>query len=177
MAKNQSIYHGFRQNVLVSPTAMRRIALLVALFISIFLIIAAYGKFFYPVKKIELLDRITSVFEVALIGFIFYFRMRAWSWSLCALLFGGWGGYAIYWCCLKLPCSCAGSMFTVPSGYALLLDILFFILSSGMAFLLGMTRTKIYLLILCALLCGLCGYVFAEWVFYEKIVGVIWRLF
>ena len=156
---------------------MRWITFFSALLISIFLFIAAYGKFFYPAEKLKHLDILTSVFEIGLIIFLFVFRMRAWGWLIAAVIFASWGGYAIYWCCLKLPCSCLGSMVALPSGYAVALDFLFLIVSCAMSFLLGARRSMIYCIVLCALLCGLVGYAFAEWVFYEKIVGVTWRLY
>ncbi len=165
------------ENSLVKPKILRWITLFSALFISIFLAIAAFGKFFYPAANLQLLDKATSLFEIVLIACMILFRMRAGFWLLASLVFAGWGGYAFYWCCLKLPCSCMGSMITLPSGYALMLDILFFALSCAMAFFLGARRSVIYLIFLCALLCTLFGYAFAEWIFYVKVVGVRWYVY
>src|SRR5690348_906219 len=101
-------------------------ALCAALFISLFLAIAAYGKLFHPAEKLRELDAIVSALEMALIVCLLVFCRRAWIWLIAAVIFGGWAGYALYWCCLKLPCSCAGSLVAFPSQYALLLDALFF---------------------------------------------------
>src|SRR5579862_2165712 len=161
---------------LLSPIALRYTALSAAIFISIFLGVAAFGKIFYPLEKLKHLDLWTSIFEILFIGFLLTFRMRSTLWLGAAVLFAGWGGYAIYWCCLKLPCSCMGTMIALPSIYALLLDALFFVISCTMAFMLGALRSILYLIVLCALLGGLIGYAFAEWVFYVKIVGVMWHL-
>jgi len=97
-------------------------------------------------------------------------------WFGAAVVFASWGGYAIYWCCLKLPCSCMGTMITLPSTYALCLDALFFLGSCAMAFMLGALRSVLYLILLCSLLGGLIGFAFAEWVFYTKIIGVVWHI-
>jgi hypothetical protein len=161
---------------LSNPAILRYATLIAALFISLFLAIAAFGKIFYPVEKIKDLDAWTSVFEILLIGFLFTFRMRKAFWLGAAILFACWGGYAIYWCCLKLPCSCMGTMIALPSTYALCLDALFFVGSCAMAWMLGALRSVLYLILLCAFFGGLIGYAFAEWVFYVKIIGVIWRL-
>jgi len=69
-----------------------------------------------------------------------------------------------------------GTMIALPSIYALFLDALFFVICCTMAFMLGALRSILYLIVLCALLGGLIGYAFAEWVFYVKIVGVMWHL-
>lgn len=160
-----------------SPKTVSWMALGLALVISICLGIAAYGKFFYPSSKLQLLDRAISVFEVGMMCFLLLFRQRIWAWMAMVVLFASWGGYAIYWCCLQLPCNCIGSLVPLPSGFALSFDILAFILSCAMALLLGAARSVIYLTILGALLCALFGYAFAEWLFYVKIVGVNWVLF
>jgi hypothetical protein len=146
-----------------------------ALFISIFLAIAAYGKFFYPAPQLQLLDRLTSLFEVGMIACLLTMHRRMWTWVGAAAVFASWGGYAIYWCCLKMPCSCIGSMVALPSLYALVLDIVFFGLSAALAFLLGLGKSALYLIVVCAFLFALFGYAFAEWVFFVKVVGVKWR--
>jgi hypothetical protein len=160
----------------LSPKTLGWIALALALFISICLAAAAYGKFFYPSSQIQYLEKATSLFELVMICFLILFRKRPWVWVAAAVLFASWGGYAIYWCCLKLPCNCMGSMVPLPSGYALSVDILFFVLSCVMAFLLGAAKNVIYLTVLCAFLCALLGYAFAEWLFFVKFVGVRWVL-
>lgn len=154
----------------------RVFALCAALFISLFLAIAAYGKLFHPAEKLQQLDTAVSALEIALIACLCAFCRRAWMWLLAAVIFGGWAGYAIYWCCLKLPCSCAGSLVAFPSIYALLLDILFFAISIFTAYSLGARPAILYSIILTAFLACLIGYAFAEWTFYVKIVGVRWRL-
>lgn len=158
------------------PQAVKWAVLSIAIFISIFLGIAAYGKFFHPAQKLILLDRLTSCFEVLLIVLLFIFSMRSAMWLCASVVFASWGGYATYWCCLKLPCSCLGSLISFPSSYALSLDILFFVLSFLIAFLLGARRSIMYLALLCSLLFFFFGYVFAEWVFYKQILGMSWSL-
>jgi len=152
------------------------IVLAAAIVISLFLGIAAFGKMFYPVEKLKELDVLTGLFEIIFIGVLFAFRMRKALWLGAAVVFASWGGYAIYWCCLKLPCSCMGAMITLPSTYALFLDAFFFMGSCAIAWMLGTLRRVLYLNILCAFLGGLVGYAFAEWVFYVKIIGVVWHL-
>ena len=147
-----------------------------ALFISLFLAIAAYGKLFHPAEKLQQLDTAVSALEMALIACLLVFCKRAWMWLIAAVIFGGWTGYAMYWCCLKLPCSCAGSLIAFPSKYALLLDVLFFVISIFTAYCLGVHRAILYSIFLAALLSSLIGYAFAEWAFYVKIVGVKWNL-
>jgi hypothetical protein len=155
---------------------IRWLTLSAALFISIFLCIAAYGKMFHPMEKIKHLDRFTSIFEILFILSLVAFRKRRGLWLAAAVIFGSWGGYAAFWCCIKMPCSCFGSMISLPSAYALSLDALFFVISCTMALMLGALKRSVYLIMLSAFLGALMGYAFAEWIFFERIVGVVWHL-
>ncbi|HEY2810033.1 MAG TPA: hypothetical protein VGJ00_01380 [Rhabdochlamydiaceae bacterium] len=157
--------------------ALKRATLLIVIFISIFLGIAAYGKFFFPSEKLKQLDFLTSCFEVAIIILLFAFRGYFLTWLMACVLFAAWGGYSLYWCVLKLPCGCVGSLMQFPTAYALALDALFFILSFTLAYLLGAFRPLLYLTVVCCLLFSLIGYVFAESVFYQDILGMRWSFF
>ena len=156
--------------------SIKKVVLYIALFISLFLSIAAYGKFFAPAEKIKELELLVSVFEVVLIVLLVVFRMHYVMWVIASLVFASWGGYATYWSCLKLPCNCIGTWIVLPSIFALSLDILFFILSCTVIFLLATTRNALYLTLLGAMLFALVGYVFAEWVFVRAILGMKWSL-
>ena len=153
----------------------QRLSFFAALFISIFLAAAAYGKFFHPVEKLKQLEVWTSYFEIILIFFLFIFHRRSAMWLAAAIIFASWGGYATYWFRLKLPCNCLGSVVSLPSGYALSLDILFIVLSCCMAFLLGAGRGVIYFITLVIFLFSFIGYIFGEWAFY-KTLGMMWNL-
>src|SRR5271168_1948048 len=108
-------------------TKKRLLILSSVIFISLFLGLAAYGKFFYPSVQVEQLDRWTSYFEIAFIAALCLFHLQSGMWLLAAPLFASWGGYAAYWLCLNIPCGCAGTLVDLPSVYALSLDILFFL--------------------------------------------------
>ena len=154
----------------------KHLALATALFISIFLAVAAYGKFFYPAEKLKMLDRGTSIVEVLLIGMLFLFRLHYRLWLILCLLFASWGGYALYWLCLKLPCACAGSLIAFPPTYAFVLDILFFLLSGTWGWVLKASRSALYLTLIASFLSVFIGYIFADWVFTHEILGMHWSL-
>jgi membrane-associated HD superfamily phosphohydrolase len=133
--------------------------------ISFFLLIAVYGKLFYPNERLKQVDLLACSIEITLIIFLCIFHMRYAMWLIAALLFSSWAGYAFYWYYLKLPCNCAGSVITFSSAFALLLDVLF-----------GASIGLMYLTLLCACLFFLLGYVFADWVFHTKILEMSWNI-
>lgn len=164
------------ENFRLKTRTLKKLALAFALCISFFLAIAAYGKFFFPVENLRQIDQWTSYVELLLIVLLLCFRMHCGMWLSVALLFASWGGYALYWFCLRLPCSCAGKMISFPSSYALMLDVFFFLLSCTLAWLLRATRNALYLTLVGSLLCLFIGYIFADWIFTYKILGMNWSL-
>lgn len=156
----------------------RKLALLSSvIFISIFLAVAAYGKFFYPSEHMQQIDRWTSYFEVSFILALFIFHLESLMWLIAAPLFASWAGYATYWICLKMPCGCLGTLISLPSVYALSLDLLFLVISCSAALFLGAARSLVYLSLLIGCLGALIGYAFADFVLIKLLLGMIWNLF
>jgi hypothetical protein len=160
---------------LFSQTAVRVIAqtlaLILAIVISIVLLIAAYGKFFHPLKALGAFDKGVSIFEVLLVALIIFFRKNWRMWLVVAVIFAAWCGYAIYWYNLQLPCSCMGSMVEIPTPISVSLDVIFCAASLGMSRLLGATRRELYLTLLIAFFLALVGYAFADYIYHSFILG------
>lgn len=160
---------------LFSQTAMRSIAqtlaLILAIVISIVMLIAAYGKFFYPLKTLGSFDKWVSILEVLLVALIILFRKSRFLWLVIAVVFAAWCGYAIYWYNLQLPCSCMGSMVEIPTPLSISFDVIFCVASLGMSSLLGAGRRSLFLTVLIALFMALVGYAFADWVYHGFILG------
>jgi hypothetical protein len=81
-----------------------------------------------------------------------------------------WGGYALFWCCLELPCQCMGEMIDIPSSFSISLDSLFFLSSLALGFFLGAKGRYLYLSLLIGLFTGLVGYAFGEWIYKQYIL-------
>lgn len=145
--------------------------LIVAFTIGVVLLIAAYGKFFYPLENLKVLDRWVSALEVFFIGVIFLFRKRVWLWLGTAAIFAAWCGYASFWCCLELPCNCMGALIDMPTALSISLDVLFLLLSFAMGRLLGAGRAQMFLAFLIACFMALAGYAFADWVYRSFVLG------
>ncbi len=116
---------------------------IVALAILLIVGIAAYGKWFYPVENLRGWERSVAVFELFFTGFLWMFRARAATWLAAALLFASWGGYASFWYQLKLPCSCMGTQFPIPTLYTIGLDALFIVASLLLAKRQGVSQRKL----------------------------------
>jgi len=153
-----------RQRVVVE-----RITLLLALIIGLILAIAAWGKFFHPAESVQTLDQWISGFEVLFLLAIIFFRKQGTLWTVSAVVFASWFGYALYWYFLQLPCSCMGEMLDIPTVFSISLDLLFFISSLIAAYLLKIQLRWIYMSVLSGFMAGLVGYAFADWV-YNSIV-------
>lgn len=147
-------------------------ALATSLIISLILIMAAYGKFFYPKEFVKQIDFAVSIFEIFFVVLILLLHRRWEMWFGTSWVFAAWSGYAFYWYCLKLPCSCMGTMLDIPTALSLGLDVLFFSLSLGLALFLGAKRSCVYLNALCGFLFCLCGYASAEWIYLKMILKV-----
>ena len=132
-----------------------------AVIYSLLLLVAAYGKFFYPSKYFEILDRGVSFFEVALVVMLFYFRKTWLMWCFVALINSLWGGYALFWHRLNLPCECLGSLFPLPTFVSLLFDGSFFLLSLWMAYVLGAQRKALILTVASGCIAVVLGFFFA----------------
>ncbi len=147
------------------------IALGFAIVIGVVLVIAAFGKMFYPLESLKIIDRSASIFEIILLVLILFFRTEWKIWWGTALVFSAWLGFALFWGTLKLPCACMGSVIRVPTLFSIVVDLLFFFSSLWVANLLGARRKWIYLNLLCSAFACLFGYLFAEWVYHYFILS------
>lgn len=144
-----------------------RIALFFSLVIGLVLMVAAWGKFFYPAEFVKTLDQWVSGFEVLFLATIIIYRNRWQLWTVSSVVFASWCGYALYWYFLKLPCSCMGTMLDIPTALSISIDLLFFLSSLSIASLLGVGAKGIYCIVLLALMAGLIGYAFADAAFHS----------
>jgi hypothetical protein len=142
------------------------VALGAALFIGIILLVAAYGKLFYPAQFLVILERSISVIEILFLGAIFFFRKDWLTWLIAAVVFAAWFGYALFWYTLKLPCNCMGTLFSIPTAVLIILDFLLFALCMFVGYLLGAERKYLHLSLIGCLLMGFAGFAFAELVYH-----------
>lgn len=152
-------------------SSVHKLGLIVAFAIGIILVVAAYGKFFHPLENLKIFDRWVSILEILFVPVIFFFRKRSAMWLSAAAIFAAWCGYASFWCCLQLPCSCMGSLIEMPTTLSIFLDVLFFSLSLVMGFLLGAARAHVYLALLAACFTSLAGYAFADFIYQSFVLN------
>jgi len=141
------------------------LVLIVSLLIGAVLALAAWGKLFYPAKLLKTLDQWIGVFEIVFLLAMILLRKQRWLWLGASNIFAAWGGYAVYWCCLKLPCNCMGAMLNIPSVLSISMDLVFYAACLALSFFLGTTRVQLYLSILCSFMMALVGYAFADWIY------------
>jgi hypothetical protein len=156
--------------LILEPNRFYKLSTVLSILISSVLLVAAYGKFFYPLENLKIFDRGVSGLEILFVLGISLFRKKWWVWLGAAMIFAAWLGYAMYWSYLQLPCSCMGSMVEMPSGLSVSLDACFFIASLTMGFLLGAQRDSLYLTVLLSCLFALVGYALADWIYQELIL-------
>jgi hypothetical protein len=147
--------------IFFNRAVIERAALISALLIGIVLAVAAWGKFFHPAEDLRSLDRWISGVEVLFLLALFFWRAHWPVWTGASILFAGWFGYALCGYCLELPCSCMGEQLNIPTAFSLTLDLLFFIVSLVLSYLLSTRSQWIYFGFLCALMAALVGYAFA----------------
>ena len=140
--------------------------------VCLVLLFAAYQKFIHPKESLKALDLWVSAFEVVFALAILVFRNRWIFWLLASVVFAAWGGYALYWFVLELPCNCMGALVDIPSALSLSLDILLFAFSFFVGFLLGAQKDYLHLSVLCAFLSAFSGFAFAEWVYHTFILKI-----
>ncbi len=133
-----------------------------SLFVGIVLIIAAVGKIFFPIASIAVLEQGVGIFEFLFCLAIFFLRKRWQMWLVSAVIFGGWGGFALFWLKAKLPCNCMGAMLPIPSELSFALDLIFYFGSLILAILHGARKQFVYLSFLFSLFASLFGYAFAD---------------
>lgn len=118
------------------------IALFSALLIGLVLLVAAYGKLFYPTPALEIFDRTIGFLEFIFLVILILFRTEAVVWLVASIIFASWGGYALFWHLSSVPCGCMGGAVHIPSSLSLSIDGLFWILSLTVAQILGSPKRK-----------------------------------
>lgn len=151
--------------LLKSRSVAEKIALYASIATAIVLSIAAWGKMFYPSEYLITLDRWISVFEILFLLAIVLFRKRWQMWLIASMVFSAWGGYALYWWSVQLPCSCMGRMLNIPSAISMSFDVVFFASSLVITYLLGGRLSWIYFGILSGCMAILVGFGFADWIY------------
>lgn len=141
------------------------VSLLSALFLSSIILVAAYGKLFFPSDDLPILDISVSFLEMGLIAFLILYRNRIEMWLIASMVFASWGGYSLFWYLVELPCSCMGESIYVPHGFSLVIDTLFFSLSLCVAFLLGARKKNLSLFVFNSAIFMVGSYAFAKWIF------------
>lgn len=145
------------------------IVLSAAILISCFLLLAIYGKVFYPSERLKGLDRWVSLFEMFFIIALFLWRHNWRMWVATALVFSSWAGYSIFWYVVKLPCACMGTLIPRVSLLSFFVDLIFVVLSFSIVHLLQAKRSILYFWALFGVVFFLAGYAFAEKI-YQKII-------
>jgi len=145
------------------------IALSAAILISCFLLLAIYGKVFHPSEKLKKLEYWVSFFEIFFIIALFIYRNNWHIWVITAVIFASFAGYSIFWYGIKLPCACMGTLIPHASSLYFFLDLIFFVLSLSMAYLLHIKRSALYFWTCLGCIFFLVGYAFAEKI-YKKFI-------
>ena len=136
-----------------------------AVCIAMVLLVAAYGKMFYPTEDLRILDIWVSVFEVVLLANLILYRYRGEMWLIASFVFACWGGYSLFWYRAELPCSCMGEALKLPDGLSFFMNIVFYGVSIGMARWLGIPW-RLWLSGFCiAILLTLSGWMIAQAIF------------
>lgn len=147
------------------------VSLLSAVVVSGILLVAAYGKMFFPSEKLIALDFAVSIFEIILLSMLILYRNRWEMWVIAGLVFSCWGGYSLFWYQVELPCTCMGASVSIPEGFTLALDAFFYSLSLCIAFLLGAKKRWLYLSLFNGLLFGMGGYAFANLIYHRWVLA------
>ena len=145
------------------------IALSAAILISCFLLLAIYGKLFHPSEKLKKLEYWVVFFEIFFIISLFVYRNNWHIWVITAVIFASFAGYSIFWYSIKLPCACMGTLIPHASSLYFFLDLIFFILSLSVAYLLQIKRSALYFWTFLGCIFFLIGYAFAEKI-YQKFI-------
>lgn len=145
------------------------IALSSVILISCFLLLAIYGKVFHPSEKLKKLEYWVSFFEIFFISSLFIYRYNWYIWVITALIFASFAGYSIFWYSIKLPCACMGTLIPHASSLYFFLDLIFFVLSLSVTYLLQVKRSALYFWAFLGCIFFLIGYAFAEKV-YQKFI-------
>jgi hypothetical protein len=140
----------------------RTITLSSALLIGVVLIVAAIGKIFFPIESLKTFERVVGIFEILFFLTIFFYRNKWQAWLTAIVIFGAWGGYALFWANVKLPCNCMGTMLPVPTCLSLVLDLFFYLGSLGLGVILGAKKRNVYLSVICSLFAALVGFALAD---------------
>ena len=145
------------------------IALSAAILISCFLLLAIYGKVFHPSEKLKKLEYGVSFFEIFFIITLLFYRNNWRIWVITAAIFASFAGYSIFWYSIELPCACMGTLIPHASSLYFFLDLIFFILSLSVAYLLQIKHSALYFWGFLGGVFCLIGYAFAEKV-YQKFI-------
>ncbi len=138
------------------------LALLSSLIVALVLLVAAYGKIFYPAQALEGFDRTVGGLEFVFLVFLLLFRNTSLMWLFASVVFASWGGYALFWHLLSIPCGCMGGALHIPSAISLSIDGLFWVLSLTMARVTGSTRRKLMGSLLIGIVAAVLGFFVAE---------------
>ncbi|MBS0621242.1 MAG: hypothetical protein JSS61_07305 [Verrucomicrobia bacterium] len=155
----------------MSPLSRRPLQLVLlvsALIVAGVVLVAAYGKLFYPSVAFKVLDRVVSVLEILFATLLLIFHRRLIAWITASLLFALWSGYSLYWYLLELPCKCMGDLFNIPTGFMVALDGIFLGAGLFFSYALGLKKKLLCLSILGAAILAFAGFCFAE-SNYEKV--------
>ena len=152
------------------PQKIKGVSLLLLMLLSGVILMAAYGKMFFPSEDLYLLDFSVSLFEIGFLVFLILYRNRIEMWLIASMVFSCWGGYALFWYLVELPCSCMGAYITIPDGFSLSMDALFYVISLCMAFVLGARKQLMLLSLLNAVLFTAGGFAFAKWIYATALI-------
>jgi len=144
---------------------IENISFSLALIISMVIFIAAYGKLFFSSDRLSTFELLIGLLEIALIIFLIFYRNSRQTWLLTAMIFSAWSGYSLFWSIVQLPCSCMGDSIYVPPIFFLSVDLLFFLASLYMAFVLGVNKKSLLLVIVNAMIFMSGGYALAQLIF------------
>ncbi len=160
------------ENHFPSFSCVQKMIFSIALFCAMLLLVTGFSKLVYPEGDLKILDQGIGGFELLVAAVLFFGRKYRSVWYAAILLFSAWGGYALFWFFLKLPCKCMGSLFAMPTVVSMTLDLFCVALSIIAAFLQGAFAKYLYLAQLFGVLMALAGYATADWIYRTLILGL-----
>ncbi len=140
----------------------------IAIPMSAFIALAAFGKIVYPSLAFPILDRWVGGAEALLLVPILLFCKKWWMWSTMSQMFAFYTGYTLFWLKNGMPCGCMGSSMLIPTSLSFSIDALFFFFSLYAAQFLYVSRKGTYVTILLGMIVAFVGYGFAEWLLIHR---------
>lgn len=153
---------------------MKITAFFTALLLAIALVVAAISKIFYPDELLlpfwKSLDLYVGSFEILFAIALLVFYKKPLMWGLTSLVLASWGGFSLFWYCVKLPCGCMGKLVELPRGTSFIFDLVFF----GMGlFLMSRLGRFSWSILIGGVVFACISYLIAQWIYQVYVLSQV----